>query len=480
MISNIMDNISGKKIFLIGIKGTGMTALAQWLHRSGALVSGSDVAEVFYTDDILKAEGIGWIAGFKAHILPEDTDFIVYSSAYESGNAQLEEAQKRSLACYSYPEMLGLISQKQFSVAIAGIHGKTSTTALCGVLTKVLEQPASVIVGSSVPAFGNSAILHQGDEVLFAETCEYKRNFLSFFPSVILVTSIEEDHLDYFRDYKDILAAFCEFCRKLPEGGFLVYCGDDSGSCELADLMKDERPDIHMIPYGFESNGPFGIEKYHVSSGEQVFKIAGMDRSYSLKVPGRHMVLNAAGSLAVHETVRKYMNTGDTAPEETYARGLVSFSGTRRRSEIIGEAEGILVLDDYGHHPTAIRKTLEGYRDFYPGRRLVVDFMSHTYSRTEALLYDFASAFSAADHVILHKIYASAREQASKTVNGLVLYDEMKKKHSSVVYYHEVDDAYSHIKSKLVAGDIFITMGAGNNWPLGRKLLQSLQNKETL
>jgi UDP-N-acetylmuramate--alanine ligase len=233
------------------------------------------------------------------------------------------------------------------------------------------------------------------------------------------------------------------------------------------------------IPYGRTAAGPFRVSREEPGEGQTRFTLAGWPDSFTLRVPGEHNVLNAAAALALCSRLWA-AERGKNAVVDMSAAGhaLQSFTGSRRRSEVVGEAGGILFMDDYAHHPTAIEKTLAGFRRFYPGRRLVVDFMSHTYSRTRALLPEFGTCFHSADSVILHKIYASAREQNDGGITARDLYREVSRNHRRVTYFEEPMDAAPFLSSELKPGDLFLTMGAGDNWKLGRELLRAIRGAQ--
>ncbi|HNY22118.1 MAG TPA: cyanophycin synthetase, partial [Treponemataceae bacterium] len=227
-----------------------------------------------------------------------------------------------------------------------------------------------------------------------------------------------------------------------------------------------------------KATGDYQLTVKGIRNERLVFGLKGFSGEFRLRIPGRHNALNAAGAIALAVSLAKDSGRTLDFTEIGHLReGLESFSGSRRRSEIVGEAGGVLVIDDYGHHPTAIKTTLAGLREFYPGRRLVVDFMSHTYSRTAALLDQFASAFPSADEIILHKIYASAREKYDGTVSGKTLYELVRKKHKNVQYFEEVMDAREYLAKNLKEGDLFVTMGAGDNWRIGRAVLEDRRAK---
>ncbi len=455
-----------------------MSALAELLTAAGVPVTGSDTDEKFYTDTILKELGIPYREGFSAAGIPPGTLLVVHSAAYSRrNNVECAAAEDMDLPVISYPRAVAAFSSKARFAGIAGIHGKTTTAAMAGTMLRKTRLPASVLVGSAVPAFGGRSTVSQGTDYFVAETCEYRRHFLEFRPRWIVVTNIEADHLDYFRDTSDVLDAFTEYALSLPSGGELIYCADDPGARELVRRIRPRRDDIRLLPYGFSAEGPYTLSSYKTKAGLSVFSFAGWG-DFEISVPGRHMALNAAAALMLSARLLSDKFARFTTTDIDLLRGgLRGYSGCRRRSEVLGQAGGILFIDDYGHHPTEIQKTLEGYREFYPGRRIIVDFMSHTYSRTEKLLEGFARAFDAADMIILHRIYASAREKRGD-VDGRRLYQEVSMNHSNTTYFDEVMDAEPFCMRRLAPGDVFITMGAGNNWVLGHSLLQRFREKE--
>ena len=334
--------------------------------------------------------------------------------------------------------------------------------------------PATVLVGTEVPGFGNRSTLVQGDRYLVAETCEYRRHFLNFRPERIIITSVEPDHLDYFHDLEDILSAFEAYGRSLPFQGTLIYCADDPGACSAAARIFKRRDDLTLVPYGRTAAGAFRVVSEEQGQGVSRFRLAGLDCGFALRIPGEHSVLNAAAALALCTRLwEKERGSARGIDLAAAAAALEGFSGSRRRSEIVGEAGGVLFMDDYAHHPTAIEKTLAGIRSFHPGRRLIVDFMSHTYSRTRALLPEFGRCFGPADLVVLHRIYPSAREADTGTGLSEELYREVERHHSHVKYFEEPSAAVPWLKGELSRGDLFVTMGAGDNWKIGRELFQA-------
>ncbi|HVP17615.1 MAG TPA: UDP-N-acetylmuramate--L-alanine ligase [Spirochaetia bacterium] len=469
------QSLAGFRIHLVGIKGTGMAALAEILSARGARVSGSDTSETFYTDALLRKLSIPFAEGFAPENLPPDTQLVVHSAAYRpEENPELLEASARGIPMIEYPQALGELSRLSDSSGVSGVHGKSTTTALCGVILKSWGMPATVLVGAEVPAFGARSTLIMGSRYFVAETCEYRRHFLNFHPARILITSVEPDHLDYFKDQEDLLDAFAEYGALLPVRGQLVYCADEPGAASAALRILSRRDDLVGVPYGRSAQGPFRIVDESAGEGCSGFALAGWQQRFSLKVPGAHTVLNAAGALALCSLLWSREHPRAPSLDLVSAAAAISdFNGSRRRSEVVGEAAGVLFLDDYAHHPTAITATLQGFKRFYPKRRLIVDFMSHTYSRTRSLLHEFGQCFASADLVVLHRIYASARESNEGGMTGRDLFNEVSAHHGNVRYFEEPREAVPFLTSELQPGDLFVTMGAGDNWKLGRELLRS-------
>jgi UDP-N-acetylmuramate--alanine ligase len=390
------------ELYFVGIKGTGTSALAELMLNAGYRVGGSDTGEVFYTDAILKELGISFHESFRPEHIKDGTALVIHSAAWSpETNPELAEARRRGIPLMKYPEALGAWSALFDSSGIAGVHGKTTTAAMTGTLVRALGIPAQVLAGGAVASFGNRSTVTLGNKYFIAETCEYRRHFLSFHPSNIVLTAVEEDHQDYYPDFDSIREAFLEYCRLLPAGGNLIYCADDGGAAGVARAAGGERGD-GLIPYGFGAEGPFRIESYRVLDERAEFRLAAFPDPFILRIPGRHEALNAAAALALCTVLLNGEGRGgkevwDDERRRRAGESLEAFRGARRRSEIVGEAGGILFMDDYGHHPTAIAATLEGLRAFYPRRRIVVSFMSHTYTRTAALLDEFASSFGAAE-----------------------------------------------------------------------------------
>ena len=506
-------SLKGVHFHFVGIKGTGMAALVEIFVHNGAIITGSDVSERFYTDEILEKLNIKALP-FSAENITDDVQYVVYSSAYKLDvNPDLIEATKRGIPCLLYTEALGAYSSTAYSCGVCGVHGKTSTTGLVGTILKEIDDiPSQILAGSVINSFGGTCTYTSPREntgstrqsVFVAETCEYQRHFMSFCPQKIILTSVESDHEDYYPTYESIRDAFVDYICKLPMFGELIYCADDAGAVETALIAYNKRPDLHLVAYGVNAGGDYQITYEKVENEKNSFGIKLFENSgkeFYLKMPGHHEVVDATAAVALVCQLLRYYGKHPCEYVEKIAQGLANFSGGKRRSEIVNHfktksGNDVIVIDDYGHHPTAVKTTLEGYRQFYKGRKLIVDFMSHTYSRTQALLKEFARSTAAADIIILNKIYSSARENAADfNITGRTLYEETQKylasvpdsewrteqngrKKPEVFYYEEAVDAADFVKSELEKplppeysdGYIVVTMGAGDNWKLGKML----------
>ena len=463
-----------KNIHMVGIKGTGMTALAEILAGKGARITGSDVPDRFYTDGILATLPVQVIESFSESNIRPETDLVVYSSAYSAEqNPDLKTALELGIPALSYAEAIGALSRLFHSCGIAGVHGKTTTTALAGTILKALSLPVTVIAGAQVPTFNYRSTLTLGNKYLVAETCEYRRHFLNFKPDKIVLTSVEMDHPDYFNNIEDLYDAFTEYILNLPRQGMLIYNSDDNGNKEIIRRILSAREDLQLIPYGQTAHSDYKIEGISLKEGKVSFSLQGFPGTFHLAVPGLHSVQNAAGALALCTQLLKTEHGSVSGLHiNSMQQALASFKSSCRRAEVIGEAGGILFLDDYAHHPTAIAKTLEGLHQFYPQRRIILDFMAHTYSRTKTLLSAFTECFIHADEVVFHKIYASAREKHDGSVTGQQLQLLVSKQREGTRYFHEIMEAAPYLQKILKPGDLFVTMGAGDNWKLGQYLFK--------
>lgn len=490
---------SPKYIHMVGIKGVGMTALAQVLHNQGHHISGSDVPETFFTDNILVRLGIDVKTQFGARNVPPRTQILIHSAAYSaSHNPEITEALSRGIRILVYPEALGELSKDYYAIGVSGTHGKSTVTAMLGHCLVQNSFDPTVIVGTQVPAFGNMNARTGKNNLLVAETCEYRRHFLHYSPNLIVITNIEAEHLDYFRDIDDVENAFLEYVERLtpwrtsereklvgdkliaPVGvdPTLVICIDDKIARGLIPRFKEANPAANIVTYGLNQEADCHASNLRVVSQEQLFDVTFQGKklgNFALKVPGEMNVQNALASIAATFSLPSTV-TGKVPTFSATKQALGSFSGTTRRFEIRGVVNGLTVIDDYAHHPTELRAALKAARQFYPNARIWADFMSHTYSRTKSLLPQFGESFQDADVVIVNHIYASARELPDPEINGKILADEISKHHGAVKYIQGFPETVDYLLGKLRQGDVLITFGAGDNWRIGEDIINRLNS----
>lgn len=461
--------LDAKHFHLVGIKGVGMTALAQILLSMGKIVTGSDQPEVFFTDQILNKLAIPVSSTMGPDNIGPNIDWVVYSPAWDH-HAETETARKKGLPTFSYPEMLGILSQTKESIGVSGTHGKTTTTALLALAMIDMDLDPQAIVGSQVPQFGyTNAYTGQG-KYLVAETCEYRRHFLHFHPTHIIITNIDTDHLDYFKDLDDIISAFKQYVEKLPANGILVACIDSPGVQKL--LPQISRTDIRIVTYGESIEANYRLINHTVSNNLQSFQIQTSKETHGFEmiIPGKHNCLNAAAVIALCLTlIDEKPNTQTVSKLQNTIR---NYRSTTRRLERIGDYQNTVLYDDYGHHPTEISASLNALRNFYPHHEMIVAFMPHTYTRTQTLMNDFAQAFGEADQVIINEIYASARESPLPGISGERLAQETAKYHPRASYLTK-EETKAYIKSlpNRPKPYLFLTIGAGDNWKITHHLL---------
>lgn len=456
----MIDFAKIRKIYFIGIKGSGMVALVEILARQGFEVTGSDTTEKFFTDEILKKKlFVKYFEGFDADHVKDDTDLVVFSTAYnEENNEEFKAAKYKSLPMISYPELLGLLFNQKYGIAVCGTHGKTTTTAMLAEIFRVSDLDPTAVVGSQVRQWRGSALVGRSDFMII-EADEYQGKFKFYHPQAVILTSADWDHPDYFKTPEQYKKTFIDFVQKIPRHGFLVVCGDRSDTLEIARSAK-----CNVLKYGFGKENDFKIKNHELKDGKQIFEVWNGEKKlgeFELELPGKHNVLNAAAAVA--------MSHKFNAKIEKIQEALRNFEGTSRRFEYIGKRNGAILIDDYGHHPEELKATLKAAREFFPKKRIWCVFHPHTYTRTKALLSEFAQSFEDADRVIVLDIYGSARETQGG-VHSQDLVELAKKYHRNVAYIPTIDEAVEFLKDEIEKGDLVIAMGAGNVWEVAEKL----------
>ena len=448
------------RIHFIGIGGISMSGLAAILLKEGFSVSGSDAKRSDLTDE-LAAAGAGIVIGQKAENISPETDLVVYTAAIHPDNPEFQQAVNLKIPMLTRAQLLGEIMQNYDTpVAVAGTHGKTTTTSMLSHMALAAGLDPTISVGGILKSIGGN--IRVGNSGTFiTEACEYTNSFLSFFPKIEIILNIDADHLDFFRDLAHIRSSFHAFAALLPKDGALVING------EIPDLASfTEDLPCRIITYGTKGSNYTAEDVCYDELGFASFSVVRDGETLGqvrLHVPGNHNVSNALAAIAAAQLMG--------VDFEQIREGLSTFTGTDRRFERKGTWHNTAVIDDYAHHPTEISATLAAARH-YPHRRIFCVFQPHTYTRTSALLDEFAQALSAADQVILADIYA-AREKNTIGISSDDLRRKMEEMGSNACYLPSFDDIVSYLKENLQEGDLLITMGAGDVYLVGEKLLAS-------
>lgn len=440
------------RVHFIGIGGIGMCGLAELLHNMGTKVSGSDLAENPQTQR-LRGLGIEVHIGQKAEHV-RDAEVAVYSSAVKADNPEFREARNRKVPLIPRAEALAEIMRLKRGIAIGGSHGKTTTTSLAASVFLEAKAEPTIVVGGRLDLIKSTALLGQG-EWMVAEADESDGSFLRLSPEMVVVTNIDNDHLDHYGTVESLKKAFHDFASRIPFYGLAIVCGDDPVVREVfSDFPK------RVLFYGFgEAND---LRLRGEKSEYQVYLGNVRLGAFKLQVPGRHNALNAAAALAAG------LEAGFSF--ETCAKGLQAFGGVDRRFQFKGEAGGVDVYDDYGHHPTEIRAVLSAFKEKFPHRRIVTVFQPHRYSRTLLCWDQFLGCFRGADRVFICDIYA-AGEMPINNISAERLVAEIE--HTAAAHLTGTTERLERIRSELRPGDVFVTLGAGDVWKLGVAVLEA-------
>jgi UDP-N-acetylmuramate--alanine ligase len=448
-----------RRLHLVGIGGAGMSGIAEVLHENGFVVTGSDMGEGAVID-YLKHLGIRVDNKHEAKNVAE-ADLVVYSSAIPYDNPELVEARARRIPVIRRAEMLGELMRMKYTLAIAGTHGKTTTTSIVGEIWEEAGLDPTIIVGGVVKGKGSGAKVGKGD-YLIAESDEFDRSFLSMMPSSAIVTNIDADHLDTYENIDEIKEAFVQFINKIPFYGQAILCIDDPNVQQI--YSKVRKP---VITYGFSRQAKYRIDNLRFEKGFPHFEIFNDKKSlgeFQLQIPGRHNVLNATAAVALA------MEEGISA--DVARKAVAAFEGVQRRFELIGEKNDVLVFDDYAHHPTEATATLQGFREAFPDRRVIVAFQPHLFSRTRDQHEAFGSAFANCDVLLCTDIYP-ARERPIEGVTGALVSDSaLAFGHRNARFVGDQANLLPILKEELRPGDVVVLMGAGNIWKLGQKILE--------
>jgi UDP-N-acetylmuramate--alanine ligase len=473
VVTNGFNGLAGKRFHFIGAGGIGMSGLIALLTRHKAIVSGSDQTETAVIERLRQKDADIKI-GHKEHNLDPATDAVVISAAIRDDNPELMLARRQGIKIYKYAEMLGQLFNGYNGIAVAGTHGKSTTS---GWLVYVLKQAGlepNFIVGADIPQLGGSSGVGnpfdsaQGKgEWFVAEACEYDRSFLNLKPQIGCILNIEQDHLDYYKDEAEIVEAFCDFAKGIKPGGILIANGEDANVLTAISTLPTS---VRCETFGFvrscnyytdkieENNGLYSFDVYHNK------ELLGQART---SIPGRHNVANALAVIAAA--------AGAGVKTQDILSFLPNFTGVDRRLMLKSQIKGVTILDDYAHHPTEIRASLKAIRECYRPKQLCCVFQPHQYSRTRFLLEDFAESFKLADITIVPEIYFVRDSlQLKKEVNAQVLVDKIRAKGSKAMFIDGFAAICDYLIKQAGKGDVVVTMGAGDVWKVADEYIQWL------
>lgn len=451
-------NDRNKKVHFIGIGGISMSGLAEILLKNNFKVSGSDMHSSSMTDK-LKNMGANIFIGHKRENL-DGIDLVVYTAAISNDNPELKRAFNEHIPTMDRAEFLGqLMKNHKLNIAIAGTHGKTTTTSMVSNISLEAELDPTILVGGELDILKGNVRTGKSDYFI-TEACEYKASFLKFFPYIGVILNIDADHLDYYKDIEDIKNTFLKFANLIPEDGYLVACSDDAKMSKIINNVK-----CNIVTYGINSGNIQAKNIKFDEKGCASFTVVqnGSDLfSIQLKVPGTHNVLNSLASICVSLILE--INPNDII------NGLEEFFGTRRRFELKGVKNNITVVDDYAHHPTEIKATLNATKNF-PHKKLFCIFQPHTYTRTKSLFKEFSECFNHVDTLILADIYA-AREKDTGIVSSNMLGDKIRENNVNCLNLHSFNDILDYLEKEAKEGDLILTMGAGDIYKVGESFLK--------
>jgi UDP-N-acetylmuramate--alanine ligase len=423
-----------RKVHFVGIGGIGMSALARYFVATGKQVTGSDTTPTALTQELIQ-EGVSVHIGHDEQHIEKGTNLIIYTHAIPAGNPELAYGRKMKIPLLTYAQALGIVTKEKFTIAVAGTHGKSTTTAMIALNMERAGLDPTVIIGTKIREFGNSNFRYGRSNFLLIEACEYRRSFLEYYPHMLIVPNIDIDHLDYFKDEEDYVSAFKALFKKIPESGYVIANGDDDHIDDIAEIVKGHFVGVHFLRDGFMMDD----QKYDFPP---------------MQIPGRHNRINASLAFMTGKLL--------DIPEDTIRETLGQFTGTWRRFEYKGMMEtGAQMYDDYGHHPTEIRATLSGAREQFPNKKITCVFQPHQYSRTRSFLKEFGRSFEQADLVIIPNIYEARDGQQDLTaVDDLVL--EIQGNGVAVFNGEGLGKTADYLKQHTSTEDVVITMGAGD------------------
>lgn len=467
-----------KFFYLIGIKGVAMTALAVYLKQKGHRVEGSDVEEIFSTDRILKDNNIKIHKGFKSKNISKDINIVVATGAHGGAtNIEMQTAVEFGIPNYMHGVFLGKIMQHKYGIAIAGCHGKTTTSALIAKILIEANLDPSYLIGTAYinglgPA-GHSGksnyLIAEADEYMTCPQTDRTPRFLHLHPQIAIITNIDYDHPDEFKNLNQVKNVYLKFAAGLPKNAILILCIDDPAIKSILKNFKNKK----IITYGFNKTADYRILSYTREDSRLTMNIKNNNKdqeTISINILGIHNLLNALAASIVCEYIGVDWNK--------IKKNILNFTGSNRRFEKIADYKDFMLFDDYAHHPQEIKSTLNAIKERFPDRKIIIIFQPHTYSRTKKLINEFENAFYEADSVYITDIFSSAREKRDNSINSNILVQRINSIKPNANYIKNLNDLFSKLSKSSIKSSIIMTMGAGNLNQWHEKIKIFLSNYE--
>lgn len=459
---------AGKSVHLLGIGGAGMSGLALLLNKLGLCVSGCDMARTFYVEKV-EREGIPVHLGHDPLHLTTPPDLVIFSSALDPQHPELMAAREAGIPVFKRADILSLLFNERYGIGVAGTHGKTTTSSMISLILERAALRPTVAIGGELCDIGCNAKLGLGDQMV-AELDESDGSFELFHPNISVVTNVDWDHVDHYPDLASVMAGFGRFLNNRKPDGLSIVCGEDSG---VRKIMQSSLL-APLETYGWGPSWTWGADNYRpVSEGGAQYTVLHSGKAVGevrLSVSGKHNVLNSLASLAVASHL--------SIDLEIALEALASFRGAKRRMQLLGKVEGVTIYDDYAHHPREVQVTLEATRQIFPGKRILVLFQPHRFTRTAAMYRDFAQALSQADEIFLAPVYGADEHPIDGVSSSLIATALRDAGHHSVCLLGDLKEAPAELQKHLNKGDIILTVGAGDVFKAGMDLFQSLKSSK--
>lgn len=467
-----MKLLDYQTLYLVGIKGVAMTSLAQCLVDAGKTVLGSDVAEDFVTKKLLSDLGCTLEIGFD-HEIPAAVDCVVYTAAHKGkSNPQVQQALFRNIPTYSHAEALGELFNEKQGIAVCGVGGKSTVSAMIAwILEKTNQNPSFSVGVGNIPSLEKTGAWRGDSNFFVAEADEYvvdpaapDKNeeivprFSFLFPQITVCTNLAFDHPDVYRDFDHTKHVYKKFFENLRENGTLIFNADNEALVTLVNNLKNERDDLKFLSFGENENADFRLKMYASSEGTTTgtFVFENEEHQLILKIPGKFNIFNGLSAIATCYAIGVPLQNGIEAVKD--------FNSTMRRFEYKGKIHGVKCYDDYAHHPSEVKAAITALNEWYPNAQKVVAFQSHTYSRTKQLFDDFVDAFQNTKEVVMIDIFSSAREKSDPTISSSVLCKAIEKKypHIHAKNLGSIENLANFFKNEMRDGEVFLTLGAGD------------------